>query len=163
VTLALEDCKTAGATVGLCAGSATDVVAHLTADLKATDGTALYSPTAPATLTYVCAVANCPWDPRHDDPALPIFNSWEESVESFHDFTLHAQDASNTDGKFYDVPACQSLELGDDDVSHHAPTPATSVPGPLKSCVDVTRVLRNTSTGDLSFTILYWDDYKLVP
>jgi hypothetical protein len=168
VTLALEDCATAGAlSVGACnfgtAASPGNVVAHLTAELKQADGiTPLYTYGAPASLTYVCSLTNCPWDPTHDDGST-IYNKWEESVESYADYPLHAQDGSTPNAQFYLVPPCQSLTAGEP--AH----PATTVPAlGEKSCVDVKTLLRDVnpnspSYGSLTFNILYYDDYKMVP
>jgi hypothetical protein len=107
----------------------------------------------------------------------PIYNAWEESVEAYNAYTPHALDASSTTGIFYTVPPCTNLALGEPAL------PATTVPTPgEKSCVDVKTLLRDTRTtlpaptitdptatvpnpsyGSLTFNILYYDDYKLVP
>jgi hypothetical protein len=160
VTIQFTTCAIAGLTGGICNSSTNpNVVLNLTASLKDAAGNSLYGPSTPATLTYVCSATNCPWDVEGDDGPV-VYNSWEESVEAYADFPVHAQDsvtASNPTPPVYTVQPCQSLTGG-------APSgPATSVPLAQKSCVDVKRLVRNTTTGDLSFTILYWDDYKMVP
>jgi hypothetical protein len=171
VALGFEDCSTSGANVGTCApgtsGTSGNVVAHLTADLKKWDYTTtpatsvnLYGPTTPATLNYVCSATKCPWD-THDDEGAP-YNAWEESVEAYNAFPLYAQDGSTPGAAFYRVPPCQ-------DITGSTGAAFTAVPAVQKSCIDVTKLLRNldstipSSYASLSFTILYWDDYKMVP
>jgi hypothetical protein len=159
VTLFLESCQLAGVSVGACLPGTSgvgNVVAHLTANLKDNSGGSLYSAAHPASLTYVCSAVRCPWNKHSDDDAKG--NGWENAYEAYKNFPLYAEDASNP-GVLYKVPACQTDNFDEG----HSVLPATTVPGPQKSCVDVTTIKRNLTTGDIAFGILWYDDYKIIP
>ena len=156
VNLGFDPCPANG-NVGICTpGTTTPLVANVSANFKAADGTTpLYTAAAPATLTYVCSSALCPW--TNDDGTAGITNDWEEQVEAYQAYTPQAQYSNST--TFTPVPPC--LPLGETDPGKATSVP--SAPGDINgSCVDVHSLVRN-ATGDLSFTILYYDDYKMVP
>jgi len=167
VTLNTTDCATAGAgTVGLCGSTTPAVVANLTANFSPIDAltglkTELYTAALPASLTYVCASAICPVTTNPDGDTT-IYNSVEEQVEAFQNFPLYAQDASDgPSAPFYQVPACQTITGGVE--GGYTLGAIGPVPGPHKSCVDVSSIFRSPTSGDVSFKVLYFDDYKLVP
>jgi hypothetical protein len=168
VTLNLESCGTAGLTAGGVCNSTTQtdpVVAHITATLKKKDPvtgalTNLYDALHPASLVYVCDAAKCKWNYEADDLQTKVYNNWEESVEAYNNNPLYAEDASNP-GVIYRIPSCQTLPTNEDD--NHSQPAATTVAGGQRSCIDIANTMWNTTSGDLSFKILWYDDYKVIP
>jgi len=122
-------------------------------------------------------------------PTYNVYNSWEESVEDYKAYPLYFQPAPTTQiptPAYQIVPACQ---IGTLDANGHlvtditAPEEAAGLASvtnlvalqayelannlPIsQACVDVTNILRNTSTtaarGQVTFPIYFYDDPKII-
>ena len=175
VTISMGTCSADG-----CNSGSAPAAANLQANLKDANNQPLYSAASPASLTYVCSVENCAigLDDRTGSDVGPsgtctsgkikqadnycynLYNNWEESVEDAQAYRIIAKGVNDT--TFYQVQACQSNGTNNLISGFHENAPVgsvTTVPAGVKSCIDLTTVTRNLTTGDLSFGIYYYDDY----
>ena len=191
VTLALEQCP---ATLQFCLDNTNNTVANLSTGpngFKAANGAPLYDAANPVTFLYGCSVTECPHkvngvnDDLLSNGVYFVYNEWEESVEDYNAYPLRISYPATP--LTYDlVPACQIGTLNGNvtvtSISQGTPLPSVTnlvalrayqaqapIAVPLsKACVDVTNILRNTTStdpavrGQVVFPIYFFDDPKII-
>jgi hypothetical protein len=158
---------------------------QLNGNFKDAAGKLLYSFTAPARVSYLCAAATCPhldqepsanYDYNYDCPGTSCVGEGslfgEREVEE--DFTDNPVFVSLkrgvVDGPFARAPRCVPLPTSDYDPNRYALLHLTGqIVNPaaqtLGFCLDVNAITRagNRFTGDLRLPVLFVEDFKMRP